>query len=192
MDAVEKANSERQKKWFVTPPFFLSGASKSLSFFLGQKIKKSVRVLTLSCIEASCLWASPVYWSDIVRSGREASTGRKVAIKKIKVGQFKDGLDMSAIREVKYLRELQHRNVIEVSLNLSCYFVTLTLSKLLDVFSSKTNLNLVLEFLDTDLEMIIKDRALVFLPADIKSWMAMTFRGLEYCHRNFILHRVNN
>jgi cyclin-dependent kinase 7 len=63
--------------------------------------------------------------------------------------------------------------------------------QLLDVFSSKTNLNLVLEFLDSDLEMIIKDRSLVFLPADIKSWMAMTFRGLEFCHRNFILHRVS-
>ena len=58
------------------------------------------------------------------------------------------------------------------------------------MYSSKTNLNLVLEFLDTDLELIIKDRSLVFLPADIKSWVAMTFRGLEFCHRNFILHRV--
>jgi serine/threonine protein kinase len=48
------------------------------------------------------------------RLGREVATGRKVAIKKIKVGKFKDGLDMSAIREVKYLRELQHPNVIEV------------------------------------------------------------------------------
>ena len=47
--------------------------------------------------------------------GREAATGRKIAIKKIKVGLFKDGLDMSAIREVKYLRELRHPNVIEVS-----------------------------------------------------------------------------
>ncbi|KAG8930601.1 TFIIH complex serine/threonine-protein kinase subunit kin28 [Tulasnella sp. 408] len=44
---------------------------------------------------------------------RHALTGRPVAIKKIKIGQFKDGLDMSAIREVKYLRELQHPNVIE-------------------------------------------------------------------------------
>ena len=124
--------------------------------------------------------------------GREAATGRKVAIKKIKVGQFKDGLDMSAIREVKYLRELRHQNVIEVSLLLK--FPTAlssdTSAQLLDVFSSKKNLNLVLEFLDTDLENIIKDRSLVFLPADIKSWMAMTFRGLEFCHRNFILHRV--
>ncbi|KIM82969.1 hypothetical protein PILCRDRAFT_447116 [Piloderma croceum F 1598] len=136
MDAVEKANSERQKKWTKD-----------------QKVGEGTYA--------------------VVYRGREVSTGRKVAIKKIKVSQFKDGLDMSAIREVKYLRELQHQNVIE----------------LLDVFSSKTNLNLVLEFLDTDLEMIIKDRTLVFLPADIKSWMAMTFRGLEYCHRNFILHR---
>src|SRR5690606_36048878 len=50
----------------------------------------------------------------------------------------------------------------------------------------------VLEFLDTDLEIIIRDRSLVFLPADIKSWMAMTFRGLEFCHRNWILHRVRS
>lgn len=136
MDAVEKANTARQKQWIKD-----------------RKVGEGTYA--------------------VVYQGREASSGRKVAIKKIKVGQFKDGLDMSAIREVKFLRELKHQNVIE----------------LLDVFSSKTNLNLVLEFLDSDLEMIIKDRSLVFLPADIKSWMAMTFRGLEFCHRNWILHR---
>ncbi|KAJ3903542.1 kinase-like domain-containing protein [Lentinula edodes] len=136
MDAVERENLDRQKRWAKE-----------------QKVGEGAYA--------------------VVYRGREFSTGRRVAIKKIKVGQFKDGLDMSAIREVKYLRELKHRNVIE----------------LLDVFSNKTNLNLVLEFLDSDLEMIIKDRSLVFLPADIKSWMAMTFRGLEFCHRNFILHR---
>lgn len=96
---------------------------------------------------------------------------------------------MSAVREVKYLRELHHQNIIEVSLLFSV-FLLFTHCQLMDVFSSKTNLNLVLEFLDSDLEIIIKDRTLVFLPADIKSWMAMTFRGLEFCHRNFILHRV--
>ncbi|EJU03529.1 CMGC/CDK/CDK7 protein kinase [Dacryopinax primogenitus] len=109
----------------------------------------------------------------VVYKGRQLSTGRPVAIKKIKVGQFRDGLDMTAIREVKFLQELKHPNVIE----------------LLDVYSNKSNLNLVLEFLDSDLEMIIKDRNNVFKPADIKSWMAMTCRGLEFCHRNWILHR---
>lgn len=48
--------------------------------------------------------------------GRTVNTGRKVAIKKIKMGQFKDGLDLTAIREVKYLQELRHPNVIEVNL----------------------------------------------------------------------------
>ena len=37
-----------------------------------------------------------------------------VAIKKIKLGQFKDGIDMSAIREIKFLQELEHPNVIKV------------------------------------------------------------------------------
>ena len=62
------------------------------------------------------------FWSlpniALILPGREVSTGRQVAIKKIKVGQFKDGLDMSAIREVKYLRELKHQNVIEVRIDL--------------------------------------------------------------------------
>ncbi|GAA6040318.1 hypothetical protein JCM8097_009418 [Rhodosporidiobolus ruineniae] len=109
----------------------------------------------------------------VVYLGKEISTGRKIAIKKIKVGQFKDGLDMSAIREVKFLRELHHSHVIE----------------LLDVFSSKSNLNLVLEFLTTDLEAVIRDKALVFQQADIKSWMLMTMKGLDFCHRNWVLHR---
>jgi hypothetical protein len=58
------------------------------------------------------------------------------------------------------------------------------------VFSSKSNLNLVLEFLDTDLEAVIKDRELVFQASDIKSWMLMTMQGLDFCHQNWVLHRV--
>lgn len=66
------------------------------------------------------------------------------------------------------------------------------MEQLLDVFSVKQNVNLVLEFLDTDLEAVIRDKALVFQTADIKSWMAMSLRGLEYIHRNGVLHRVSH
>lgn len=149
----------------------------------------------------------------VVYLGQEIETGRKIAIKKvrcrparwggpltrargaqIKVGQFKDGLDMSAIREVKFLRELKHPNVIEVRVLESRVGEADADGpdhrQLLDVFSNKSNLNLVLEFLDTDLEAVIKDHALTFQAADVKSWMLMTMKGLEYCHRNWILHRV--
>lgn len=109
----------------------------------------------------------------VVYSGVQKSTGRTVAIKKIKIGQFKEGLDMSAIREVKFLRECHHENVIE----------------LIDVFSQKQNLNLILEFLTADLEHLIKDKTILFSPSDVKSWLVMTLRGLHYLHTRFILHR---
>lgn len=110
----------------------------------------------------------------VIYVGRQIQTDRKIATKELKTGLFKDGLDMSAIREVKYLMELQHPNVIE----------------LIDVFLSQdNNINLVLEFLPCDLEILIKDQAIVFKSSDIKSWLLMTLRGLHHCHRNFILHR---
>ncbi|SCU90594.1 LAMI_0E02762g1_1 [Lachancea mirantina] len=109
----------------------------------------------------------------VVYLGTKQSNNRKIAIKEIKTSGFKDGLDMSAIREVKYLQEMNHVNVIE----------------LVDVFMAQNNLNLVLEFLPADLEMIIKDQSILFTPADIKSWLLMTLRGVHHCHRNFILHR---
>jgi cyclin-dependent kinase 7 len=97
----------------------------------------------------------------------------RVAIKKIKPGLFTDGLDMSAIREIKYLKYIHHPNVID----------------LIDVVSYRDNVHLVLEFLDADLEMIIKNNRVVFGNADIKSWMLMMMRGVQACHGNHILHR---
>src|SRR4030095_11258941 len=101
----------------------------------------------------------------------------RVAIKKIKVNsEYKDGLSMDAIREVKYLQELSHPNIIALR----------------SVFSSKDqNLNLVLEYLPLgDLEMLIRDTDSVrYGAADIKAWMGMLTRAVWFCHENFVLHR---
>lgn len=107
------------------------------------------------------------------RRETEEKGDERIAIKEIKTGGFKDGLDMSAIREVKYLRELHHANVIG----------------LLDIYMSAESVNLVLEYLPTDLERLIKDKEVLFTPADIKSWLLMTLRGVHHCHRYYIMHR---
>lgn len=111
----------------------------------------------------------------MVYLGTKQSTSRKIAIKEIKASEFKDGIDMSAIREIKFLQEMCHENIIE----------------LIDIFVNdhNSNLNLVLEFLPTDLENIIKDSSILFTQSDIKSWLLMTLRGIHHIHRNFILHR---
>jgi len=100
-----------------------------------------------------------------------------VAIKKIKVNtEFKEGMSMDAIREIKFLQELSHPNIIAMH----------------SVFASKSqNLNLVLEYLPLgDLEMLIRDTKNVhYGPADIKAWMGMLGRGVWFCHENFVLHR---
>ena len=114
----------------------------------------------------------------VVYLGHErADPSKQVAIKKIKVNaEYRDGLSMDAIREVKYLQELSHPNVIALHA----------------VFSSKNqNLNLVLEYLPLgDLEMLIRDtQGIQYGVAEIKAWMCMLTRGVWFCHENFVLHR---
>jgi len=99
-----------------------------------------------------------------------------VAIKKIKVQtDYKEGLAPDAVRELKFLQELSHPNIIS----------------LLSVYSSKDqNLNLVLEYLPLgDLEMLIKDHNIVYGLADMKAWTGQLTRAVYFCHENFVLHR---
>ena len=107
----------------------------------------------------------------------KADPSSRVAIKKIKVNtEYRDGLSMDAIREVKYLQELSHPNIIALHA----------------VFSSKNqNLNLVLEYLPLgDLEILIKDsEGIRYGTAEVKAWMGMLGRAVWFCHENFVLHR---
>lgn len=103
---------------------------------------------------------------------------RIVAVKKIKLGtrqEAADGINRTALREIKLLQELKHKHVIG----------------LLDVFGQKSNVSLVFDFMDTDLEIFIKDDSIVLTPANIKSYLIQTLLGLEYLHSHWILHRVS-
>ena len=58
------------------------------------------------------------------------------------------------------------------------------------MFGYKSNVSLVFDFMDTDMEVLIKDTSMVLTPANIKSYTLMTLKGLEYLHDHWILHRV--
>jgi len=111
----------------------------------------------------------------VVHQAEQKGTGRKVAIKKIKSVKAEEGINFTAIREVKLLREFKHENIIEL---VDC-FVTPDLA-----------LCLVYEFASTDLEKLIKNNASsVISLADIKQHMLSLLRAIEACHARWILHR---
>ena len=116
-------------------------------------------------------------YANVYLGHLKADPSSLVAIKKMKVNtDYRDGLTMDAIREVKYLQELSHPNIIALHA----------------VFSSKNqNLNLVLEYLPLgDLEMLIKDsEGIRYGTAEVKAWMGMLGRAVWFCHENFVLHR---
>ena len=65
----------------------------------------------------------------VVTKAEDTLTRKHVAIKKIRMGKFREGINFTAIREIKLLQELRHPHVIE----------------LVDCFPHKRNLNLVFE-----------------------------------------------
>jgi cyclin-dependent kinase 7 len=99
-----------------------------------------------------------------------------VAIKKMKVNaEFKDGITLDSIREMRHLCELDHPNII----------------KLYAVFTTKDqNISLVLEHLPRgDLEGLWKDGSIAYGQADIKAWSNMLCQAVWFCHENYVLHR---
>ncbi len=141
-----------------------------------------------------------------------------MAIKKIGLGKAKEGVNVTALREIKLLKELHGPHIVQ----------------LLDVFPHKQNLSLVgclqvahmthdgffcaaylpctaqtlpanhkhelseyvcalvgqvFEYMQTDLEVVIKDRSLTFSEGVVKAYMQMVLQGINFCHKRWVLHR---
>lgn len=121
-----------------------------------------------------------IYLAKEVQSGEfriiksePSEFSKLVAIKKIKRTEYSTGQEISAIREIKVLKEMKSEFVVE----------------LMDVFIHKGAIHMVLEYCEFDLESVLKNRSIVILPPDIKAWMYMLLRGLLECHRRFFVHR---
>lgn len=96
-----------------------------------------------------------------------------VAIKKIKKTQYSYGQEISAIREIKALKALKSPFVLRLD----------------DVFIHKDYIHLVLEYVEHNLEDILKNKEIVIMPANIKAWMFMLLSAVFECHKRSFVHR---
>ncbi|CAJ0586750.1 unnamed protein product, partial [Mesorhabditis spiculigera] len=111
-----------------------------------------------------------------VYKAKDNTSGEIVAIKKIKLGsrtEARDGVNRTALREIKLLKEIHHENIISLR----------------DVIGNKSSISLVFDFMETDLEHLIKDSNIILTTPHIKNMMLQTFLGLNFLHVNFIVHR---
>lgn len=111
--------------------------------------------------------------------GKDKETGEVVALKRINTEQEENGFPITAIREVKILKVLNHVNIV----------------KLKEIVTSKDqgeipkNVFMVFEYLEFDLTGILETPEIRLTQDHVKSWSQQLLSGVHYMHTNRIIHR---
>ncbi|ACO68406.1 predicted protein [Micromonas commoda] len=114
-----------------------------------------------------------------VYMARNRLDGEIVALKKVRMDNEKEGFPITAIREIKILKTLDHKNVIKLK--------EIVTSKVRS--PNKTSIYMVFEYMDHDLTGLADRPGIKFTVPQIKCYMKQLLTGLTYCHLNNILHR---
>jgi len=119
---------------------------------------------------------------DLNRSvfvGADKATGEVVALKRINTEEEENGFPITAIREVKILKALNHDNIVQLK--------EIVTSK--DNGDIPKNVFMVFEYLEYDLCGIIETPEIKISQDHIKSWSHQLLKGVHYMHINKIVHR---
>ncbi|KAJ2966318.1 hypothetical protein NQ176_g10207 [Zarea fungicola] len=97
----------------------------------------------------------------------------QVALKRIRMEGERDGFPVTAVREVKLLQSLRHRNIV----------------RLLEVMVEKNDCFMVFEYLSHDLTGLLNHPNFKLEPSQKKHLAQQLFDGLDYLHVRGVLHR---
>ncbi|XP_041673022.1 cyclin-dependent kinase 12 isoform X2 [Cheilinus undulatus] len=118
-----------------------------------------------------------------VYKAKDRDTGELVALKKVRLDNEKEGFPITAIREIKILRQLKHRSVVNMK------EIVTDKQDALDFKKDKGAFYLVFEYMDHDLMGLLESGLVQFSHEHIRSFMRQLMEGLDYCHKNNFLHR---
>ncbi|XP_063040902.1 cyclin-dependent kinase 12 isoform X2 [Engraulis encrasicolus] len=118
-----------------------------------------------------------------VYKAKDKDTGELVALKKVRLDNEKEGFPITAIREIKILRQLNHRSVVNMK------EIVTDKQDALDFKKDKGAFYLVFEYMDHDLMGLLESGLVTFSHEHIRSFMRQLMEGLDYCHKKNFLHR---
>lgn len=108
-----------------------------------------------------------------VFKGQNVYTKKLVALKRIRMEGERDGFPVTAVREIKLLSSLSHKNVV----------------KLQEVMVEMNECFMVFEYLSHDLTGLLNHPNYTLEPAHKKHLAQQLFEGLDYLHTRGVLHR---
>ncbi|CAB4373453.1 unnamed protein product [Rhizophagus irregularis] len=114
-----------------------------------------------------------------VHKGIHKKTKNVVALKRILMHNEKEGIPITAIREIKILRQLSNPNVV-------------TLSDMAFEYGDKEDqpsIYMVFPYMDHDLAGLLENKDVQFAAPQIKCYLRQLLEGTFYLHQQRILHR---
>ncbi|OTB19029.1 hypothetical protein K445DRAFT_36964, partial [Daldinia sp. EC12] len=108
-----------------------------------------------------------------VFKGVHVYTKRLVALKKIRMEGERDGFPVTAVREIKLLQSLKHRNIVNLQ----------------EVMVEKNDCFMVFEYMSHDLTGLLNHPSYKLDAAQKKHLALQIFEGLDYLHKRGVLHR---
>ncbi|EDQ92672.1 uncharacterized protein MONBRDRAFT_13866, partial [Monosiga brevicollis MX1] len=119
-----------------------------------------------------------------VSKARIKNTDQLVALKMLKMEADRDGFPVTALREIKILRQLRHESIINL------------IGIVADVHSNRDLLKrkpaafyLVFEYMEHDLYGLLSSKQCTLDQEQIRYLMFQLMDGLRYCHAKHFIHR---
>ncbi|CAG9464648.1 unnamed protein product [Pedinophyceae sp. YPF-701] len=111
----------------------------------------------------------------VVYKARHRPTGRIVALKRVRMDREKDGVPVTALREIRVLQACRHPNVVALERVVTG--------------SSAGSVFLVFEFCEHDLGRLIDARRKLFTLSEVKGLLQQLLHAVEFLHDRWTVHR---
>ncbi|XP_033224069.1 cyclin-dependent kinase 9-like [Belonocnema kinseyi] len=120
-------------------------------------------------------------FGEVFKARDKKNIKKVVAMKKVLLNNEKEGFPITALREIKILQLLKHKNVVNL--------IEICRKTVRSGNRCRSTFYLIFDFCEHDLAGLLANPNVQFTLGEIKNVMRQMMNGLYYIHSNKILHR---